>query len=168
MRPGRHRVVPFLVLWACSIAQASACELVLSEHRSGRPLMRLALPAPRPAFDIAFTHSVLGTPVTDRYVWRSTPAGTVAYLIEEWFDGEGYGLPATAGPNETLTRVNTPNGARWRLQTDRPVRPLVVRPLPALHMRVQVEGRTPVLLGSLTTASVLIQAERCNNLQSPV
>jgi hypothetical protein len=66
-----------------------ACELVLTEHRSGVFLMRLPLNSTLPAADIAFTHSVLGTPVLDRYVWRSKPQGWRAHLIEERFEGEG-------------------------------------------------------------------------------
>jgi hypothetical protein len=157
----RHRVLSALVLIACSAVPAGACELVLSEHRSGQALARLALPPGQPAFDIAFTHSVLGTPVTDRYVWRQAAGGGRAHLVEEWFEGEGYGLPASAAPGETLSRVPTPDGPRWRLQTDRPVHPLVVRPLPALHMRVLVAGHAPLPLGELTTHAVLLQALNC-------
>jgi len=158
----RHQVLPALVLIACNAVPAGACELVLSEHRSGRPLARLALPPGQPVFDIAFTHSVLGTPVTDRYVWRELAGGAGrAHLLEEWFDGEGYGLPSSAAPGETLARVSTPHGPRWRLQTDRPVHPLVVRPLPALHMRVLVAGHAPLPLGELSQHAVLLQAIHC-------
>lgn len=159
-RQRQHRLLPVLALWSC-LAPAGACELVLSEHRSGQPLARLVLSESQPAFDIAFTHSVLGTPVLDRYRWHSAPDGGHAELVEEWFDGEGYGLPASAGTGETLSRVTTPEGPRWRLQTSRTVHPLVVRPLPAQRMRVLVEGQAPLLLGALSTQAVLLQAENC-------
>ena len=159
--PATHRVLMGLVLWSGAFLQASACTLVLSEHRSGRLLMELPLAADRPVFDIDFIHSVLGTAVTDRYVWRSSPSGGHARLREEWFEGQGYGLPAAAGPGELLQEVDTGGGTRWRLLTDRPVEPLVVRPLPAQQMRLSVPGQPPVLLGTLTTQAVLLQAQGC-------
>ena len=137
---------------------AAACELVLSEHRSGRELMRLPLDGPAPSARIAFTHSVLGTPVADRYVWRHDEPGWRAHLVEERFEGDGYGLPNAAGPGETLLR----EGAGWRLALDRVVDPLVVLPLPAQHMRVTVGRGEPVLLGSLTAASVLFRVSGCD------
>ena len=117
-------------LGACSIASA-ACELVLSEHRSGIELHRLPLDPAAPEVRVAFEHSVLGTPVVDRY--RFTP---LARLIEERFEGEGYGLPHLAGDGETLQR----DGAGWLLRLDRAVQPLVVRPLPQLRMRLLLPG----------------------------
>ena len=161
MNRATHRGLTVLVLWTGLCAQAAACTLVFSEHRSGRQLMQLPLPPAEPAFDIDFTHSVLGTAVTDRYVWRAGPEGSRAHLREEWFEGEGYGLPAAAGPGEQLQRVDTPHGPRWRLRTDRPVEPLVVRPLPAQQMRVTVPGQPPVLLGRLSTQALLLQAQGC-------
>ena len=110
---------------------AAACELVLSEHRSGIELHRLPLDAAAPEVRVAFEHSVLGTPVVDRY--RFTPQ---AHLIEERFEGVGYGLPHAAGPGETLQR----DGAGWLLRLDRAVQPLVVRPLPQQHMRLVLPG----------------------------
>lgn len=164
MSRATHRGLTVLVLWTGLCAQAGACTLVLSEHRSGRLLMQLPLSPNEPAFDIDFTHSVLGTAVTDRYRWRAGPGGGRAHLREEWFEGEGYGLPAVAGPGEQLERVDSApgtQGPRWRLRTDRPVEPLVVRPLPAQQMRVTVPGLAPVLLGSLSTQAVLLQAQGC-------
>jgi len=111
---------------------AQACELVLTEHRSGILLTRLPLNSNLPSADIAFTHSVLGTPVLDRYVWKSSPQGWQAHLIEERFEGEGYGLPSQAASGERLER----HGSGWRLHLNRVVDPLVVLPLPAQSIRV--------------------------------
>lgn len=143
---------------ALSAAGAPACELVLAEHRSGRELAQLALDAHAPALTIAFTHSVLGTPVADRYVFRRDGARWRAHLVEERFEGEGYGLPNTAGPGERLRR----DGDGWRLQLDRVVDPLVVLPLPAQRMRVIVAGRAPLLLGELSAVSIALRLRDCN------
>ena len=132
-------------------APASACELVLSAHRTGVELRRLPLDAAAPELRIAFEHSVLGTTVTDRY--RFTPQ---ARLVEERFTGEGYGLPYAAGPGEQLERV----GAGWRLALDRPVQPLVVRPLPAQHMRLMLAGGE-LLLSKLSDQAIEIKAHGC-------
>jgi hypothetical protein len=151
-------------LGACALVAAISadasvrCELVLAEHRSGRELARLPLDAAQPSARIAFTHSVLGTPVVDHYVWRSDAGQWRAHLVEERFEGHGYGLPNAAGPGETLTR----EGDGWRLRLDRVVHPLVVRPLPALQMRVSVGERPAVLLGSLSRVSVSFHAEGCS------
>ena len=82
MSRATHRGLTVLVLWTALCAQAGACTLVLSEHRSGRLLRQLPLSLHEPAFDIDFTHSVLGTAVTDRYVWRAGPGGGRAHLRE--------------------------------------------------------------------------------------
>lgn len=111
-------------------AVAAACELLLLDHRSGAELHRL--PLPEPEIVLAFEHSVLGTTVEDRYRFDPHPR-----LVEERFEGQGYGLPHTAGPGERLEQVD----GRWRLQTDRAVHPLVVRPLPAQRMRLRLQGR---------------------------
>ena len=134
---------------------ASACELVLSEHRSGRELVRLPFGGAPPAARIAFTHSVLGTPVADRYEWRLDGAAWRAHLVEERYEGDGYGLPNAAAPGETLVR----EGQGWRLALDRVVDPLVVLPLPAQRMRVVVE---PSSTGSLTSASVQLRVSGCS------
>jgi len=139
---------------------APACELVLAEHRSGRALARLPLDAAQPSAQIAFTHSVLGTPVSDRYVWRADGAQWRAHLVEEHFEGDGYGLPNAAAPGEMLTR----DGDGWRLQLDRVVDPLVVLPLPAQQMRVVIGERSAVLLGSLSRVSIAMRAENCRKL----
>lgn len=145
----------------CAPMLASACELLLSEHRSQRELMRLPLEVTAPRADIAFIHSVLGTPVLDRYVWRHGPLGWRAHLVEEQFEGEGYGLPSAPGPGEQLEQRVTQGRSHSSLKLDRLVDPLVVRPLPAQQMRVQVAGQAPVLLGSLTTQAVQLQLAAC-------
>ena len=136
---------------------ASACELVLSEHRSGRSLLRLPLDPLAPAMQIDFIHSVLGTAVVDDYVWRDGPTGWFAQLVQERFEGEGYGLPASAGEGELLVR----DGVGWRLYLQRKVDPLVVRPLPAQRMRLRVAQQADVLLGSLSTQSIHMQVQAC-------
>lgn len=138
-------------------AAGISCQLLLTEHRSGRPLGQLALDPVRPTADLAFTHSVLGTPVLDRYVWRAGPLGWRAHLVEERFEGEGYGLPSSAGPGETLVR----DGKGWRLYLDRLVDPLVVLPLPAQSMRLVMLDQTEILLGSLSQKSIEMQARHC-------
>lgn len=113
-------------------AVAAACELLLLDHRSGSELQRLPLPAPE--LVLAFEHSVLGTTVEDRYRFGPGPDTPRARLVEERFDGQGYGLPHAAGPGEVLERT----AGGWRLLTQREVHPLVVRPLPAQRMRLRL------------------------------
>lgn len=148
-----------LVACALPIATAAlACELVLSEHRSGRELKRLALDPQRPAARIAFTHSVLGTPVVDHYEWRADGAGRRrAHMVQEHFEGDGYGLPNAAGQGETLVR----DGDSWRLYLDRVVHPLVVLPLPSQSMQITVGDDPAVLLGRLSDKSIDMRAEGC-------
>ena len=148
-------------LVACALPVATAglaCELVLSEHRSGRELTRLALDPARPAARIAFTHSVLGTPVVDHYAWRADGAGDWrAHMVQEHYEGDGYGLPNAAGQGETLVR----DGDSWRLYLDRVVHPLVVLPLPSVSMRIIIGERPAVLLGTLSDKSIEMRAEGC-------
>jgi hypothetical protein len=149
-------------LVACALplvaTAAFGCELVLSEHRSERPLVRLALDPARPAARIAFTHSVLGTPVVDYYEWRDDGAGHWrAHMVQEHYEGDGYGLPNAAGPGERLVR----DGDGWRLYLDRIVHPLVVLPLPSQFMRVEIGDRPAVLLGGLSDKSIDMRAENC-------
>ena len=134
-----------------------ACELVLSEHRSGVFLIRLPLNSTLPTADIVFTHSVLGTPVVDRYVWRFGPKGWRAHLIEERFEGEGYGLPTHAAAGERLERY----GSGSRLLLNRVVDPLVVLPLPAQSMRIALPDQREFLLGQLSLKSIEMRAENC-------
>lgn len=147
---------------ACCLAAvlstpASACEAVLREHRSGAELARLPLDAAQPELRIAFEHSVLGTTVVDRYRFTPRPR-----LVEERFDGQGYGLPHAAGPGETLQR----DGAGWRLVLDRAVDPLVVRPLPAQRMRIVLADRE-LPLATLSSAAIEIAARGCPNRPAP-
>lgn len=137
---------------APAVPPAAACQLVLAEHRSGRELARVPLDPARPSATVAFTHSVLGTPVADRYEWRDGRA----HLVEERFEGDGYGLPNAAGPGESMTR----DGDGWRLRLDRIVHPLVLQPVQG--MRVSVPGRPTLRLQSLgTTHSIALRATGC-------
>jgi hypothetical protein len=144
-------------------AGVSACTLVLADHRSGHLLARVPLDPAAPGLRVAFTHSVLGTPVEDRYVFRPGPEGWQAVLVEERWQGEGYGLPIAAGPGETLER----DGEGWRLTLQRPVHPLVVRSLPSQRMRVIVDGRPPMLLGALKTPAPRSVAMRVDGCPAP-
>ena len=132
-------------------AAAEACELRLTEHRSGRELKRLPLDREAPEIRIAFEHSVLGTTVIDRY--RFTPA---PLLVEEEFEGEGYGLPAAAGPGERLERI----GTRQRMTLARPVDPLVVRALAGPRMRLLLP-QGELLLANLGAPAVALDAVGC-------
>ena len=143
---------------AAASAPASACELVLLAHRSGTELKRLPLDAAAPGVRIAFEHSVLGTTVIDRY--RFAPE---AHLVEERFDGQGYGLPHAAGPGESLQRDGDGKGDGWRLLLDRRVHPLVVRPLPQQRMRLLL-GDREWLLGAFGSQAIELQARGCTGL----
>ena len=139
---------------ALASSAAGACELRAQEHRSGRELLRASLAgAGVPEMRVSFVHSVLGTPVEDRYQWR---AGNWV-LVEERFEGQGYGLPHAAAAGERLER--TPEG--WRLHLERPVEPLVVRPLLAQRMRLTLDDGRTWLLGQLTTQAVELRAVGC-------
>ena len=160
MRCPKRRALWALALvmgWCSVLFGAQACELVLTEHRSGILLTRLPLNSNLPSADIAFTHSVLGTPVLDRYVWKSSPQGWRAHLIEERFEGEGYGLPSQAASGERLER----HGSGWRLHLNRVVDPLVVLPLPAQSMRIVLPDQREFLLGQLSLKSIEMRAENC-------
>ena len=153
----RHAAAAACCLAAVLTTPASACEAVLREHRSGVELTRLPLDAAQPELRIAFEHSVLGTTVVDRYRFTPRPR-----LVEERFDGQGYGLPHAAGPGETLQR----DGAGWRLVLDRAVDPLVVRPLPAQRMRIVLADRE-LPLATLSNAAIEIAARGCPNRPAP-
>lgn len=157
MRPGPRAACALAAVWAALSAigltprAASACELLLSDHRSGRELGRLPLDAQQPELRVAFEHSVLGTTVIDRYRFMPRPV-----LVEESFEGEGYGLPHAAGPGERLHR----EGRRMRLELQRAVDPLVIRPLPAQRMRLLLPTGER-LLASWPAASIQLQATGC-------
>jgi hypothetical protein len=132
-------------------AASAGCQLVLVEHRSARPLLR----APLPTRDlrVAFVHSVLGTPVEDRYRWHDGHWR----LIEERFEGAGYGLPHAAAAGERLLR----EGEATRLLLNRRVSPLVIRALPAQRMRVALDDGREWLLGELSTQAIELTADDC-------
>lgn len=155
---GALRACTALMLWACGVLPASSCTLVLSEHRTGRLLAQLPLDPTRPLTQVAFTHSVLQTPVLDIYRWQPDGQGRwQAQLVEEHFEGQGYGLPHTAAEGERLVR----QGNGWRLELSRKVDPLVVRPLPAQRMRLVRPHEPDLLLGTLSTQAIEMQAQGC-------
>jgi hypothetical protein len=148
----RRALAVALALAACGVtASPLACELRLRDGRSGDELLRLPLDPRAPEIRIAFEHSVLGTTVIDRY--RFTPA---PLLIEEEFEGEGYGLPAMAGPGERLERV----GSRQRLTLARAVDPLIVRALSGARTRLLLEPGE-LVLAHLGAPSVAFDAVGC-------
>lgn len=142
---------------AAAAPRVERCELVLTEHRSGRELQRLALDPAQPSATIAFEHSVLGTTVLDSYAFRPH-----AVLVEERFDGTGYGLPYAAGPGERLLR----EGVGWRLELQRDVLPLVVRPLPAQNMRLLLAGG-PLRLAELSSQAIEFRTQGCATGTAP-
>jgi len=145
-----RRAAAFGCVLAASVASAAVgCELVLSEHRSERVLKRI--PLADPSVRIAFEHSVLGTTVTDTYIFRPH-----AVLVQERFSGQGYGLPHAAGFGERLTH----DAQGSLLELERVVDPLVVRPLPEQRMRL-VFPAGPLRLGELSTQAIQIRAEGC-------
>ncbi len=147
MKALQHAVALACVLLAPA---AAGCELVLSEHRSERVLKRVPLDGA--SVRIAFEHSVLGTTVIDRYVFRPQ-----AVLVEERFEGSGYGLPHAAAPGERLTY----DAYGSRLELERLVHPLVVRPLPAQRMRLLLAAG-PMLLADFTTMAIELRADGCS------
>ena len=157
-RGARRAALLATVAWLGSVGAATACELLAKEHRSGREVLRAPLAGGVSAqgvlgLRLSFVHSVLGTPVEDSYQWR---AGTWV-LVEERFEGEGYGLPHVAEAGERLER--TPEG--WRLHLARPVEPLVVRPLLAQRMRLTLDDGRTWLLGHLSTQSLELRLLGC-------
>jgi hypothetical protein len=137
---------------------ASACDLVLFEHRSGKEVLRWPTSQNPIKFNVSFTHSVLGTPVVDKYEFRSIHGSLKAVLVEEFFEGQGYGLPYGAtSPGEKFER--TAQG--WRLSMNRLVDPLIQLPLPSQNIRLSM-GQQSILLGSLSPYSMLITTQRCN------
>ena len=122
----QRRAVALVACCALLPMAAPACTLTLADHRRGPVLARLPLDPTAPALRVAFTHSVLGTPVEDHYVFRHGASGWQAVLVEERWVGEGYGLPIAAGPGETLVRDHSLGSDGWKLTLQRPVHPLVV------------------------------------------
>lgn len=81
---------------------------------------------------MSFRHSVHGTEVVDRYQVRN---GRVV-LVEESFEGEGYGLPSSLQPGERISV----QGDRTTLHTAREVTPLAVRASRAQRTTVHVDA----------------------------
>ncbi len=117
----------------------------------------MALDAARPAFRVSFLHSVHGTEVLDRYEVR---AGRIV-LVEESFEGQGYGLPSSLQPGERLSV----EGGRTRLHTAREVTPLAVRASRAQRTTVHVDApvRTALLLAGFGEIGVRFEAIGCGN-----
>lgn len=157
MAPARTRAAWLsAALFALVGAAQAGCDLVLSHQRSDRELARWELPA-APRFAIRFTHSVLRTSVRDAYEMRLHAGGWRAHLLEERFEGEGYGLPHAAfGPGESLHRTAT----GWLLRLDRPIDPLVVRPTPEQDAWLEIGGRAVRLL-ELGRGPMLLTMGRC-------
>jgi len=151
-----------LALLSSLTGHALACQLIVSEHRGGQTLATMPLAGPPFLFDIAFTHSVLNTPVLDKYEWRAQPGGGQAWLLEEIFEGEGYGLPYDAQPGQHFRRVKSAEGERWQLTLNRQVHPLVVPPVRSQQMRIEIEGLAPLMLEELSRNSMLISAVNCH------
>lgn len=154
-RVARIAPIAAVACLACAAgAGARACELRAYEHRTGREVLRAPMAAGAAAeMRVSFVHSVLATPVEDRYLWREG----AWVLVEERFEGEGYGLPHAAGPGERLERT----ASGWRLVLERPVAPLVVRPLLAQRMQLTLDGGRSWLLGALSAQAVELRAEGC-------
>jgi hypothetical protein len=146
-----HHTLAAAAMLACSAA--SGCTLVALEHRTGRELMRA--PLPERTIALEFVHSVLGTAVHDRYAWRRERW----VLVEEQFEGEGYGLPHAAATGETLA----PAGSRGRrLLLERDVAPLVVRPVQAMTLRLGHPPRSwPLAALGTGAAAIELTTEGC-------
>jgi hypothetical protein len=132
-------------------ASVAGCTLLLAEHRSERELLRVGWP--ERSLRVSFVHSVLGTPVQDFYVWRDH----AWVLVEERFEGQGYGLPHTAAAGERWAQ----DGPTTRLLLNRNVMPLVIRPLPSQDMRVQLDDGRQWRLADLSTQAIELQARGC-------
>jgi hypothetical protein len=135
---------------AAPLAQP-ACTLLLSEHRSERPLLQA--PWSTRTLRVSFVHSVLGTPVEDHYVWRD--GGWV--LVEERFAGEGYGLPHAPAAGEQWLRQD----GRTRLLLNRSVMPLVIRPLPAQQMALHLDDGRHWRLAELSAQAIELRTQGC-------
>jgi len=156
LRSGLALVGGWLVLMAFH-PFAFACDLVLFEHRSGKEVLRWSVLKQPIHFNVSFTHSVLGTHVVDRYVFRQLDGSLKAFIVEEAFEGQGYGLPYGAtSPGEKFERTNE----GWRLSMNRMIDPLVQLPLPSQNIRLSMDDRS-ILLGSLSKRSMLITTQKC-------
>lgn len=98
-----------------------------------------------------------GTEVVDRYELRN---GRVV-LVEESFEGEGYGLPSSLQPGEHISV----QGDRTTLHTVRDVTPLAVRASHAQRTAVHVDAphaRT-LILAELGEIGVRFDPSGCGN-----
>ena len=120
LAPGiRMLLLPGVVL----TGGAHAACLVLASHPDGRSLAQVEVADARPAFTIAYVHSVTRTPVEERYrVDGSTIVGT-----EIRFRQHGPGLPTEADP-----------GGSWRREGDVFV-VTMQRPHETIAMRVHAD-----------------------------
>ena len=136
---------------------SQACYLTLAQHRTDLPLASILMRQRPVRFTIEFIHSVLGTRVSDLYEMRSDGGHWRAHLIEETFEGQGYGLPyGVTAPGERYERL----GDGWRLTLDRVIYPLVQLPLPQQEIDlVWPMGR--IRIASLSESSVRITLEGC-------
>jgi hypothetical protein len=142
-----------------ALANLPSCQMTLTEHRTGRELARVPLDLAQLSFELRFVHSVLQTPVVDRYRWQRDAQGAwYAELQHETFEGHGYGLPHTASSGERLIA----HEGGHRLVLARRVDPLVVRPLPMLGMQLQLDGAAALPLSPLTTQAIHVQLLGCS------
>jgi len=97
MRPGTGRAAATMLL--AGLATATACELQISEPRSGRVLQTVAL-GPAREVELSYLHSVTRTLV--RETLALDKQGFVQQRIE--FSVPGPGLPTEALPGERFER----------------------------------------------------------------
>ena len=146
--------------WTCAFGAGpptQPCYLTLTQHRTGLALAKILMVHTPVRFSIEFTHSVLGTRVRDFYEMRLAEGRWQAHLIEERFEGQGYGLPyAATEPGQRYER--DANG--WRLTLDRVIDPLVQLPLPEQKIDLVWPGGQ-LRIASLSQSSVLISLEGC-------
>lgn len=150
-----------LVISGASLALAPfvlhACELTLTEHRSGIEVLSLPVKERPIRFSVSFVHSVLQTPVEDFYEARYQDGRWKMYLVKELHQGQGYGLPyAATASGESY--VHTDKG--WLLTMNRLVDPLVQLPLPSQRITLHFQNKS-VLLGSLSKYSMRIEVRDC-------
>lgn len=149
-----------LMAWTCAFGAgvpAQPCYLTLTQHRTGLVLASILMPDVPVRFSVEFIHSVLGTRVSDLYEMRFADGLWQAHLIEERFEGEGYGLPY--GATEQGQRYER-DAQGWRLTLDRVVDPLVQLPLPEQQVDLVWSGGR-IRIASVSQSSVRITLEGC-------
>ncbi len=138
------------------------CDLVVTEHRADREVLRWPINEQPPTFTVSFIHSVLGTAVVDRYEVRPVLGQWKSFLVEETFEGQGYGLPyGETSPGERFER--TAQG--WRLVMNRLVDPLVQLPLASQNVELRLQNRS-VRLADLSRYSMRIEVQGCPSAKS--